>query len=38
MDMKIGVIKFNGKCFMKKCEDVFEISEKFIKKYKLKRL
>ena len=25
-----------GNVFMKKCEDVFEIAEKFMKKYKLK--
>jgi metallophosphoesterase (TIGR00282 family) len=33
---KIGVLNLMGNVFMKKCEDVFEVSEKFIKKYKLK--
>ena len=35
-DIKIGVFKFNGKCFYEKCDDVFEISEKFLKEHKLK--
>jgi len=35
-EIKIGVLNLMGNVFMKKCEDVFEISEKFIKKYKLK--
>ena len=34
--MKIGVLNLMGNIFMKKCEDVFEASEKFLKKYKLK--
>ena len=33
---KIGVLNLMGNVFMKKCDDVFEISEKFLKKYKLK--
>ncbi|MDC3173965.1 TIGR00282 family metallophosphoesterase [Candidatus Pelagibacter sp.] len=33
---KIGVLNLMGNVFMKKCEDVFRVSEKFIKKYKLK--
>ena len=35
-DIKIGVLNLMGNVFMKKCEDVFEISEKFLTKYKLK--
>tara|TARA_S200000501_G_scaffold259209_1_gene243114 strand:- start:2114 stop:2917 length:804 start_codon:yes stop_codon:yes gene_type:complete len=35
-NIKIGVLNLMGNVFMKKCEDVFEISEKFIKQYKLK--
>ena len=34
--IKIGVLNLMGNVFMKKCEDVFEISEKFLKDYKLK--
>ena len=34
--MRIGVLNLMGNIFMKKCEDVFETSEKFLKKYKLK--
>ena len=34
--MRIGVLNLMGNIFMKKCEDVFEASEKFLKKYKLK--
>ena len=34
--MKVGVLNLMGNVFMKKSEDVFEISEKFIKKHKLK--
>ena len=33
---KIGVLNLMGNVFMKKCDDVFEVSQKFIKKYKLK--
>ena len=36
-DIKIGVLNLMGNVFMKKCEDVFEISEKFIKQHKLKQ-
>ena len=36
-DIKIGVLNLMGNVFMKKCEDVFETSEKFVKKYKLKK-
>ena len=35
-NIKIGVLNLMGNIFMKKCEDVFEISEKFLKEYKLK--
>ena len=35
-NIKIGVLNLMGNVFMKKCEDVFEISEKFIKQFKLK--
>ena len=34
--MKVGLLNLMGNVFMKKCEDVFEISEKFLKQYKLK--
>ena len=36
-DIKIGVLNLMGNVFMKKCDNVFEISEKFLEKYKLKR-
>ena len=36
-NIKIGVLNLMGNVFMKKCEDVFEISEKFMKQYKLKK-
>jgi len=35
--IKIGVLNLMGNVFMKKCEDVFEVSEKFIKQFKLKQ-
>ena len=35
-DINIGVLNLMGNVFMKKCEDVFKISEKFINQYKLK--
>jgi len=35
-NIKIGVLNLMGNVFMKKCEDVFEISEKFMKQHKLK--
>ena len=34
---KIGVLNLMGNIFMKKCEDVFAASKKFIKNYKLKK-
>jgi len=34
---RVGVLNLMGNVFMKKCDDVFEISKKFIKDYKLKR-
>ena len=34
--VKIGVLNLMGNVFMKKCENVFEVSKKFISKYKLK--
>ena len=34
---KIGVLNLMGNVFMKKCEDVFENSTNFLKKYKLKK-
>jgi len=33
---KIGVLNLMGNVFMKKCDDVFETSKKFMDKYKLK--
>jgi 2',3'-cyclic-nucleotide 2'-phosphodiesterase len=36
-NIKIGVLNLMGNVFMKKCEDVFEISEKFMKQYRLKQ-
>ena len=35
-NIKIGVLNLMGNVFMKKCEDVFETSKKFMDKYKLK--
>ena len=35
-NIKIGVLNLMGNVFMKKCDDVFESSKKFIDKYKLK--
>ena len=34
--MRVGVLNLMGNVFMKKCDDVFETAEKFLKKYKLK--
>ena len=34
--LKIGVLNLMGNVFMKKCDDVFETSKKFIDNYKLK--
>ena len=36
-NLKIGVLNLMGNIFMKKCDDVFEASKKFIDKYKLKK-
>ncbi len=36
-NIKIGVLNLMGNVFMKKCEDAFEVSEKFIKQHKLKQ-
>ena len=35
-NFKVGVLNLMGNVFMKKCDDVFETSQKFIHKYKLK--
>ena len=35
-NIKIGVLNLMGNVFMKKCDDVFEASKKFMEKYKLK--
>ena len=35
--IKIGVLNLMGNVFMKKCEDVFDASEKFMKQHKLKQ-
>tara|TARA_Y100000591_G_C21807863_1_gene686016 strand:+ start:608 stop:1411 length:804 start_codon:yes stop_codon:yes gene_type:complete len=34
---KIGVLNLMGNVFMKKCDDVFETSKKFVEKYSLKK-
>ena len=36
-NLKIGVLNLMGNVFMKKCDDVFEVSKKFMNKYKLKK-
>ena len=36
-NFKIGVLNLMGNVFMKKCDDVFETSKKFIELYKLKK-
>ncbi len=36
-NLKIGVLNLMGNVFMKKCDDVFEISKQFIDKFKLKK-
>jgi len=36
-NLKIGVLNLMGNVFMKKCEDVFEASKKFLKNHKLKK-
>ena len=35
-NIKIGVLNLMGNVFMKKCDDVFETSKKFLKEYNLK--
>ena len=36
-DIKIGVLNLMGNVFMKKCEDVFEASQKFLKENEMKK-
>ena len=36
-NIKIGVLNLMGNVFMKKCDDVFSISKKFMDRYKLKK-
>ena len=36
-NLKIGVLNLMGNVFMKKCDDVFEASKKFMENYKLKK-
>ena len=36
-DLKIAVLNLMGNVFMKKCDDVFEVSKKFINEFKLKK-
>ena len=36
-NLKVGVLNLMGNVFMKKCDDVFKASEKFINNYKLKK-
>mgnify|MGYP001361559443 CR=1 FL=1 len=36
-NIRIGVLNLMGNVFMKKCDDVFEISKKFLKNYRLKK-
>ena len=36
-NLKIGVLNLMGNVFMKKCEDVFEASKKFLKNHQLKK-
>ena len=36
-NQKIGVLNLMGNVFMKKCDDVFEVSEKFMKQFNLKK-
>ena len=35
-NLKVGVLNLMGNVFMKKCEDVFQASKKFLKSYQLK--
>ena len=36
-DLKIGVLNLMGNVFMKKCDNVFDISKKFLEKFELKK-
>ncbi len=36
-NIRIGVLNLMGNVFMKKCDDVFEVSKKFLKNFKLKK-
>jgi metallophosphoesterase (TIGR00282 family) len=36
-NFNVGVLNLMGNVFMKKCDDVFESSKKFVEKYKLKK-
>ena len=36
-NMRVGVLNLMGNVFMKKCNDVFETTEKFLNNYKLKK-
>jgi 2',3'-cyclic-nucleotide 2'-phosphodiesterase len=36
-NIKVGVLNLMGNVFMKKCDDVFEVSKKFMDRYKLKK-
>ena len=36
-NLKIGVLNLMGNVFMKKCNDVFEVSKKFMNEFKLKK-
>lgn len=36
-DIKIGVLNLMGNVFMKKCDDVFEVSQKFLKENEIKK-
>ena len=36
-NIKIGVLNLMGNVFMKKCDDVFETSKKFVEEYQLKK-
>ena len=36
-EFKVGVLNLMGNVFMKKCNDVFEVTQKFLQKYSLKK-
>tara|TARA_B100001057_G_scaffold231225_1_gene231478 strand:+ start:7757 stop:8560 length:804 start_codon:yes stop_codon:yes gene_type:complete len=36
-NLRVGVLNLMGNVFMKKCDNVFEISKQFLEKYKLKK-